>query len=52
MEQSASWSRARRVDLELRRGDAVRKIEATLAQLPEGLPPDELPPAGENLPWR
>jgi serine protease Do len=33
------------VKLEFRRGAAVRKIEATLATLPDDLPPDDLPPA-------
>jgi serine protease Do len=36
------------VDLELRRADSVRKVKAILAALPEGLPPDELPPASES----
>ncbi len=35
------------VELEVRRGDAVRKVKVLLAALPEGLPPDELPPARE-----
>ncbi len=36
------------VEVEVRRADAVRKLKLALAELPEGLPPKELPPAGEN----
>jgi serine protease Do len=36
------------VELEVRRGEAVRKVKATLAQLPETIPQEELPSAGEN----
>ena len=36
------------VELEVRRADAVRKVKAALAALPEGLPPEELPPARES----
>ena len=45
MEQIGVLEPGTTVKLELRRGDALRKIEATLATLPEDLPPDDLPPA-------
>ncbi len=33
------------IELEVRRGDAVRKLKLALSSLPESLPPGELPPA-------
>ena len=36
---------ATEVELEVRRAETVRKLKATLAALPEDLPPAELPPA-------
>lgn len=35
------------VEIETRRGDASQKLKVTLAQLPEDLPPKELPPVFE-----
>jgi len=40
---------AAEVELEVGRAGAVRKLKVTLAQLPEGPPPKELPPARENF---
>ena len=36
-------------EIEVRRAGTVRKLIVTLAQLPEGLPPGELPPARGNV---
>ncbi len=36
-------------EIEVRRTGTVRKLTVTLAQLPEGLPPGELPPARGNI---
>jgi serine protease Do len=36
------------VELEVRRGDALRKVKVTLGRLPEDMPPKDLPPARAN----
>ncbi len=36
-------------EIEVRRAGTVRKLSLTLAQLPQGLPPGELPPARGNV---
>jgi len=36
-------------EIAVHRAGALRKLKVTLAQLPEGLPPGELPPARENV---
>jgi len=41
----AAFQPSEEVELEIRRGDEIRKVKPMLAGLPEDLPPEELPPA-------
>ena len=43
--QMAAWEPGQEAQIELRHGDQTRKVTVKLAELPEGLPPGQLPPA-------